>query len=154
MTAGARRPPRQSLSCKTRQGLTQPVPSERTSSTTTRARTTRHTGSPRRLLKRQGATQDTPPSSTGQTGPTRSEGEQQDPRDPPFVLLISLSLSLSLIRPLPLAYKREGESPRGKDKTFTHSLEHSATRDLGALSLSRSFITPSANQCKNTGSLN
>jgi hypothetical protein len=63
----------------------------------------------------------------------------------------SLYFSLSLSRlsdPYPLAYKREGEDPRrGMDfgDNTNSPTQHFATRDLGARSLSRLFVTPTAN---------
>jgi hypothetical protein len=157
MTASACRPPPWSLSRKTRWGLTPPVSPERTLPTMMRACATRHAGGPHRLLKptspvAPGSGAETPsPSSTGPTGPTRREGEQQDSRDCPFFCSFSLSL-LCVSEPLPLAYKREGK-PLVRER-LTHSHEHFATRKLGALSLSRPFVTPTASKCKNMSSLN
>jgi hypothetical protein len=57
------------------------------------------------------------------------------------------SLSLSPVStPFLLTYKRGRETPRQGDRTLTLTFTHAySTRDLGALSLSRLFVTPTAN---------
>jgi hypothetical protein len=79
-----------------------------------------------------------PSSSTGPVGPCEGEERQHIPED--------LSLSLSVSTPFPLTYKRGMETPRKGDETprliFTHA---HFTRDLGALFLSRPFVTPTTN---------
>jgi hypothetical protein len=124
--AGARCPPCRSLSRKTRRGIMPPVSLERTSSTTTRARATRHARGPRCLLKRTlpvapGSSTRTPlPSSTGPTGPTRREGEQRDPEDSPFS---APYLSLSLVYPTPSPWPI-----KGKGRPLEGDSRHSPTR--------------------------
>jgi hypothetical protein len=66
-------------------------------------------------------------------GTTRREKEKWDLGD----------ISLSLVSdPCPLAYKREGEDPHGKNVHLP--TQHFAARDLGARFLSRPFVTSAA----------
>jgi hypothetical protein len=79
--------------------------------------------------------------STGPVGPRRRGGEAARSQG-------SLSLSLSLSSPFPLTYKKGRETPCRGDGTFRLTFTHAhSTRDLGALSLSlsRPFVTPTAN---------
>jgi hypothetical protein len=74
---------------------------------------------------------------------TRREEEKWDPSD--------LSLSLSYPTPSLWHMKEKGRTPmEGGQKNS----QHFTTRDLGAYSLSHPFLTPTADQRKNTSSSN